>query len=96
MIDAATRRLGSGGPELALAGTRIGSGDDRKELVASLNELIEDYWDHRAVTGRRLCRHIARALKPLAPARSIDGGADSEPDPVSAILSNIAGRLATI
>ena len=95
MIDAATRGFDvdefSGEP-----GTmRIGETDDAA-LTASLDELIEDFWDHRAITGRRLCRHIARTLKPFLPVPVVNGGRPASADPFATLLSNIAGRLQNI
>lgn len=95
MIDAATRSFHAGGPLNGRAGVRIGDGD-QSDLEAGFNELIDDYWDHRAVTGRRLCRHIARSMKPLLPTPAINGKSGPSTDPFANLLSNIAGRLATI
>ncbi|MEQ8823480.1 MAG: dynamin family protein [Filomicrobium sp.] len=71
-----------------------------QSLRDALEPLLEAYWDHRALTGRRLCRHLAQALTPVISGAK-DVGADassaSEPGygPDAAILANIASRLST-
>lgn len=71
---------------------------DHDQLLAALDQLVEEYWNRRAMTGRRLCRHIARSLRPGLPARQPNNSAAPglDTDPISAVLANIAGRLATI
>jgi Dynamin family len=95
-VDAATRNLNGVGTDGAKEGFRVGNIDDSRRLQASLETLVTTYWDHRALTGRRLCRHIARLLKPSLPAQLADGKPLPEAGPVAALLSNIAGRLSTI
>jgi len=95
MIDAATRGFDTDWLLDKPAGVRIGDGH-RSALESSLDELIDEYWDHRAVTGRRLCRHIARSIKPLLPAPAISGKSAPVLDPFATLMSNIAGRLKTV
>lgn len=95
MIDAAARSYMANGSTGTPGAVRIGDGDDA-ELISSLNELVERFWDRRAVTGRRLCRHIARALKPHLPVPAINGGSPFHSDPFETLLSNLAGRLANV
>ncbi|MBU2583238.1 MAG: dynamin family protein [Alphaproteobacteria bacterium] len=95
MIDAAARSFAANGSTGRPGAVRIGDGDGA-ELISSLNELVEEFWDHRSVTGRRLCRHIARALKPFLPVPAINGGVPSRADPFEVLLANLAGRLANV
>lgn len=94
MIDAASEPPGEEGDQVPAQFSK----GDHGALLDALEQLVDDYWNHRAMTGRRLCRHIARSLRPGIPARQGENGkaAVSDPDPVSAVLSNIAGRLATV
>lgn len=94
MIDAASEPPGEEGEQVSAQFSK----GDHGALLDALEQLVDDYWNHRAMTGRRLCRHIARSLRPGIPARQGENGkaAVSDPDPVSAVLSNISGRLATV
>ncbi len=93
MVDAGTRPLPADDTAGAPAGVRIG-GDDSADLRAALQARVDDFWAHRAVTGRRLCRHMARLVKPLLPTSSGNGETRPKADPAAARLTNIAGRLA--
>jgi energy-coupling factor transporter ATP-binding protein EcfA2 len=94
MIDAAFEQPDDEDEEVLAQNSK----GDHAALLDALEQLVDDYWNHRAMTGRRLCRHIARSLRPGIPPRQGENGttAVSDPDPVSAILINIAGRLATV
>ena len=92
MIDAASLPA----EEEEEASVQLSNGD-HAALLDALEQLVDDYWNHRAMTGRRLCRHIARSLRLGIPvSRGENGTAPSESDPVAAVLTNIAGRLATV
>lgn len=71
-----------------------------QSLRDALEPLLEAYWNHRALTGRRLCRHLAQALVPVISGAN-DAGADASSTsevgygPDAAILANIASRLST-
>lgn len=77
-----------------IAGQKISS---RQKLRGALDPLLELFWNHRSVTGRRLCRHLAHTLAPILPAVKIAEHPASayENDPEGALFANIASRLAT-
>lgn len=95
MIDASAGNFAISGP-LGQPGAIRSEQGQADELAVSLDEIIGRFWDHRAMTGRRLCRHVARALKPVLPVPPINSGTSATTDPVATVISNIAGRLATV
>lgn len=68
-----------------------------RKLRGALDPLLDLYWNHRSITGRRLCRHLAHTLAPVLPAAKFveDPGSAYENDPQGALFANIASRLAT-
>ncbi len=68
-----------------------------QRLRGALDPLLALYWNHRSITGRRLCRHLAQTLAPVLPAVKIaeNPGSAYENDPEGALFANIASRLST-
>lgn len=66
----------------------------REQLRGALAKVVDTYWTHRAMTGRRICRHLSRSLKRIVPPSSGPTHDDAPPrNPLAATLSNVAGRL---
>lgn len=93
LVDAATRPYGSNAADEP-AGVRIGDGD-QKELRREIDARVAEYWAHRAIVGRRICRHVARLFRPHVPELRMNGAARSGEDRLYGVLHNIAGRLAS-
>ncbi len=78
-------------------GIQISQGDGER-MNESLEAVLEEYWNHRAATGRRLCQHISRLLKAALPAAETAklAGALGRTESSDATLCKIAVRLAAV
>lgn len=91
MVDATARRSDadqSNAPRAAL--------DDAERLQEHLQSVLAGFWNHRAQTGRRICRHISRTLAAAlanGPAQSTPA-ADASPSPRT--YAKIAEQLASV
>ncbi|MCH9807567.1 MAG: dynamin family protein [Alphaproteobacteria bacterium] len=97
MVDATADRVSRDASKAMPTAPQPGKQSDAARLKEHLDEVLQQFWDHRAMTGRRLCRHLSHTLAAALPPDASGAGprlvSSTRHGPPDTTFSQIAEQL---